>query len=227
MINAILCTTILFFLICILTLLYYNLNEIKSLIKNAENDKRVYPEYQPYQTSQQNIIVADDSVQVYDRSKLYDAQVNPNRRTNYYELPTATFKQNIDIATRGYPDTYILIGLLISVPKKLRLDKDTNKNKKNKKDKKEKKNKKDKHDIELTHEKRVVLKLFSRQEYPYSRRYEYYALDDNYGNYIKYPIEVRGDEIYDGDVIPVIGYDTLFNVQLYKYDMPRYFPTIF
>lgn len=138
------------------------------------------------------------SVINYDRSKLLDPLVNPNRRPNRYELPDVRFQSVIDLATRGYPDSYILMGLLIQKCKNKRC-----KNKDNK-----------------------VLKLFGRQEYPGSDRYEYYALDDNYGNYIKYPIDVRQNELYDGDQIFVTGFTSKFELTLYKYDMPRYYPHI-
>jgi hypothetical protein len=157
-------------------------------------------------------------VQFYDRSKLYDPQVNPDRRPSIDELPTRDFQKEIDIATRGYPDAYIMMGLLISDSRRKEVknfDKKENR-------KKSKKN--NKYDGDIAD--RVVLKLFGRKNYPYSARYEYYALDDNYGNYIKYPIDLRRDEIYDGDDIRVVGFDRIFNVNLYKYDMPRYYPYI-
>lgn len=163
--------------------------------QNSQQNKEILRNVgaeQPFVQEPLNIILDNEYntgiVQNYDRSKLYDPLVNPDRRPNRYELPRTYFKKQIDIATQGYPDSYVLMGLL--------------------------------------HHKDQILKLFGRQEYPGSYRYEYYALDDNFGNYIKFSIENRKNEIYDGDRIKIKGLKGLYKANLYKYDLPRYLPDI-
>lgn len=166
----------------------------------AKNDKK--PNYNITKIVEPPINQNYDTIRNYDIGKLVDPLVNPDRRPNRYELPNIEFQKTIDIATQGYPDSYILMGLLIS--------KSNCKNK----------------NCTKNHGDKKILKLFGRQEYPGSNKYEYYALEDNFGNYIKFPINIRQNEIYDGDFINVIGFDNTFQVTLYKYDLPRYYPHI-
>jgi len=72
-----------------------------------------------------------------------------------------------------------------------------------------------------------ILRLFGRQEFPNSTRYEYYTLINSGNDMIKVPITVKGNkELWDDDTIsiPELGYD--YTVKLYKYDAPRYYPDI-
>lgn len=143
-----------------------------------------------------------DSVREYDYDKIYDILEEPTRRVERHEIPNIMLKNRIDIATRGYPDTYKQMGILI-------------------------KTKSDKNDGNYGITENNIIRLFGRQKYPTSKFYEYYA--NIYSSYdqIKIPLKIRKDELYDDDIVYIKELDSKYRVQLFKFDAPRYYPIIY
>lgn len=80
----------------------------------------------------------------------------------------------------------------------------------------------------------VVLPLYGRPTYPGSNKWTYYTSSDKYHT-VKMPISNNGkecnndigcNEIYDGELITLPAYNSVFKVQLYNYDKPRYLPHV-
>lgn len=137
-----------------------------------------------------------DPVREYDLRKIHDPLTEPTRRVPRHHIHPAVFKQYIDIPTRGYPDNYTQIGVLI------RKEDGGNDNK--------------------------ILRLFGRQEYPGSSRYEYYTAVNSTNDQIKVPIEVRGNkELYDDDEVTVTELNEVYTVKMHKFDAPKYYPDIY
>jgi len=72
-----------------------------------------------------------------------------------------------------------------------------------------------------------ILRLFGRQEYPRSERYEYYTAINSGLDQIKIPLDIKRRELYDDDIVYVKELDSNYRVQLHKYDAPKYYPDIF
>lgn len=240
---------------------YYNKNETKPVIydskiidnNNLPNNKIIANDNNYNSPSNINLVndyidpiyINNNNIKNYDYSKLYDPYTNPYRRANQNELPFIELQKNIDLPTRGYPDNYILLGLLIEnhqdhynypthknhYNKKYNKSKSKLKSKLNKKCKRcyeddDEDNYESDNKIVIINKELKKLKLFGRQIYPGSDTYEYYALDDNFGNYIKYEISHKYRELYNNDKVYINGFNSSFTVDLYKRDMPRYFPHI-
>ena len=78
-----------------------------------------------------------------------------------------------------------------------------------------------------------IVKLFARQTYPNSNKYEYYGImSDNGGSEIKIGIDsVNQKELYDGeeisiDILNSTEQNSKFKLYLNKMDEPRYNPYI-
>jgi len=72
-----------------------------------------------------------------------------------------------------------------------------------------------------------ILQLFGRPTYPGSNQYEYYVTTESNGFTNKIPIETKGKEIEDGITVNVPIFDQNkghFQVKLYNYNTPRYYP---
>lgn len=171
-----------------------------------------------------------DPVREYDYRKIYDPLEEPTRRVDRYQIPPAYFKRFIDIPSRGYPDNFSQVGILV------RIHNDHNRHG---------------HAGNASHtghsghsnhsgqEEMVVsnqnnsdnniLRLFSRQEYPGSwTRFEYYTALNSGFDSIKIPIDAkRNRELYDGDTVYIKELNQTYKVQLYNYDSPRYYPDLF
>ncbi len=140
---------------------------------------------------------AVDPVREYDYRKAYDPLEEPTRRVNRYELPRVHFKRSIDMSTRGYPDSFIQLGVLVR-----ELDSDFSQDNR-------------------------ILRLFGRQEYPGSNKYDYYTGINSGNDQIKVPLNVkRKKELYDGDTVYVKELNNSYKVQLHKYDAPKYYPDL-
>jgi len=137
-----------------------------------------------------------DFVKQYDYSKAYDPLEQPVRRIPRHEIHPYSLKRLIDIPTRGYPDNFIQIGILVK-------EGDPSTNKENK-----------------------ILRLFGRQEYPGSERYEYYTAINSGLDNIKIPIDIRRRELYDDDIVYIKELSDHYRVHLHKYDQPRYYPDL-
>lgn len=137
-----------------------------------------------------------DAIREYDYNKIFDPLENPAKRIPRHEIPPYYFKRMIDIPTRGYPDNFTQFGTLIL------------------------KNKNDKMN------QNAILKLFGRQEYPGSNTYEYYTMVNSGMDQIKIPIYGRRRELYSGDMIFIKELESKYEVNLYKYDQPKYYPDI-
>ena len=77
-----------------------------------------------------------------------------------------------------------------------------------------------------------IVKLFGRQTYPGSNKYEYYGItsDSVGGSAVKIPINVNGDkELYDKDQLDIDFLDSSkgnFILYMNDYDRPRYNPFV-
>jgi len=140
-----------------------------------------------------------DPVTNYDRSKLYDPLREPTRRIPRYQLPPYEFKRLIDVPTRGYPDNFILMGILV------------------------------RHDKLMSDDANKILRLYGREVYPGSSdRYEYYTAVNSGLDQIKIPIHNKGNkELYDDDIVYIDSLDSSYKVKLHKYDAPKYYPDLF
>lgn len=139
-----------------------------------------------------------DIVKQYDYHKSYDPLEDPTRRVPRHEIPPIAMKYAMDIPTRGYPDNYNQYGVLI---------------------------REHDHDNKDTNNQNQIIRLFGRQTYPGSDRYEYYTMITSGNDLIKIPIHNRRrNELYDDDTIYIRELNGKYRVQLYKYDAPRYYP---
>ena len=139
-----------------------------------------------------------DVIKEYDYSKLYDPFIEPTRRIPRDQIPPFHLKRLIDIPTRGYPDNFTQYGILINNDKRSEVDDRSNN----------------------------ILRLFGRQEYPGSNRYEYYSAVNSGLDQIKIPLNVRRNELYDGDEVFIEELGQKYRVKLHKYDAPKYYPNI-
>lgn len=138
-----------------------------------------------------------DVIKEYDYSNLTDPLKNPARRVARHEMPPSYFRRMIDLPTSGYPDNYTQIGTLVKKG-------DPNVNQENK-----------------------ILRLFGRQVYPGSYTYEYYSMVNSGLDKIKVPVLTRGrKELYDGDNVHIKELDENYDVRLYRFDEPKYYPDI-
>lgn len=156
-----------------------------------------------------------DILQQYDLRKAYYPLTDPTRRVPSYEIPPYYIKRRIDVPTRGYPDSYTQFGILI----------------------------RDHHDAYSSEEESSgsikenrsgtvngenrILRLFGRQEYPGSNKYEYYTAINSCPDQIKIPLNTkRRWELYDGDIVHIPELNENYRVRLYKYDAPKYYPDL-
>lgn len=140
-----------------------------------------------------------DPVREYDRSKISDPLTSPTRRSPRDQIPPYYLKRQLDIHTRGYPDNYQQMGILVRVSTS-----------------------------ETSDNENRVLRLFGRQKYPSSNKYEYYATINSGNDMIKIQIDNKYDkELYDDDVVTIsaLGSDT-YKVSLYDNDTWTYYPDI-
>ena len=138
-----------------------------------------------------------DIVRQYDYKQAYDPLQDPTRRIPRYEMTPFQLKRLIDLPTRGYPDNFTQIGVLVK-------EGNPDRNIENK-----------------------IIRLFGRQEYPSSNRYEYYTMVNSGNDQIKIPIDTKAKkELYDGDQVFISELDDTYRVQLFKYNSPRYYPDI-
>lgn len=136
-------------------------------------------------------------IEIYDYNKTFNPLEEPTRRLPVYEIPPYYLKKLIDIPSRGYPDNFSQMGVLI---------------------------REDNH--KKSHDNRI-LRLFGRQEYPGSNKYEYYTIINNGNDHIKVPLDnKRKNELYNDDIIYVKELDSDYIVSLYKYDHLRYYPDL-
>lgn len=136
----------------------------------------------------------DDIFIERDKKVINNILVAPERRLPRHAYPPKYFKDMINIPTRGYPDNYQQMGILVR-----------------------------KNDEKL-------LKLFGRQTYPGSNKYEYYVVDSYSNSDNKIPLNVKGDrELNDTEKIDVPWLDSSrgeFDVKIFDYNAPRYNPNI-
>lgn len=137
-----------------------------------------------------------DLVRDYDHRKLNDMLESPTRRVARHHIPPVHLKRLIDYPSRGYPDNFRLLGVLI------RQDGEENGSNENK-----------------------LLRLFGREIYPGANKYEYYTALANGLDNIKLPIETKANkELYDDDELTVLN--KTYKIQLHPYDAPKYYPDI-
>lgn len=138
--------------------------------------------------------IIKDPVREYDYRKIDDPLEEPTRRVPRHWIPPVHIKRHIDFPTRGFPDNFSQLGILVSLSKK---DKDNR-----------------------------ILRLYGRQEYPGSERYEYYTAINSGLDQIKIPLDIKKRELYDGDYVYIDELKAKYEVKLHKYDAPKYYPDI-
>lgn len=146
------------------------------------------------------------AIQRYDYNKIYNPLENPARRVPNYELPPYHLKRLIDYPTRGYPDNFTQYGILKKLDHRVRGEHDHGSG---------------------PQENNFIIRLFGRQEFPGSNKFEYYTMINNGLDQIKIPIYQRRQEFYDGDEIYIPELGSKYVVVLYKYDQPKYYPDLF
>ena len=149
------------------------------------------------------------AIRQYDYNKIYNPLENPARRVPNYELPPYYVKRLIDYPTRGYPDNYTQYGILKKVSHRPTGE-----------------HFHDNHDNNNSQGNNFIIRLFGRQEFPGSNKYDYYTMVNNGLDQIKIPIYSRRQELYDGDDIFIKELDSKYIVSLYKYDEPKYYPDL-
>lgn len=139
----------------------------------------------------------DDLIKMYDYKRAFDPLEQPARRIPRDQMPPFYLKRLIDIPTKGFPDDFTQLGVLVN-------EGDITRNDQNR-----------------------IIRLFGRQAYPSSNRYEYYTLISSGNDQIKIPIHNRnGKELYDDDHIYIKELDDKYRVYLHKYDEPTYRPDL-
>ena len=151
-----------------------------------------------------NPIYDDELIRQYDYNNVYDILQNPSRRVPRYELPPYYVKRLIDYPTRGYPDNYTQIGILRRVDHNLVSGEHHNESQTN----------------------NFIIRLFGRQQYPGSNKYEYYTMINNGLDQIKIPIYGKRQELYDEDEIYIKELGNKYIISLYRYDEPKYYPDL-
>lgn len=171
----------------------------------------------------------DDVVRDYDYSKATDILEEPTRRVPRHEMHPYYLRSSIDIPTRGYPDNFTQIGVLVRDDKRggkrggerggrsRRSDDDQYKDDDDDDDYKKYRD----HDNSNR-----IIRLFGRQEYPGSSLYEYYISVNSGYDSIKIPLEVRRREIYDGDKVYVKELQAHYRANIFKFDGPKYYPDV-
>lgn len=158
------------------------------------------------ESEQEQIIIRPSNGELlahYDQNKLFNPFSEPSRRVPYYQIPRYHFKRLIDIPTRGYPDNYTQLGIIIEEEKENNNGQEHTENKHNR-----------------------ILRLFGRETFPRSDKWEYYIMINSGHDAIKIPIEVSKSELYSDDIIRVPELNSKYKVQLYNFDAPRYYPDI-
>jgi hypothetical protein len=157
-------------------------NNVTNILVKTEKSAETHP-------------IIRDPVREYDYKKSYDPLEDPTRRVDRHNIVPVYVKQHIDMPTRGYPDNFHQLGILVLEGN------ETSDNK--------------------------ILRLFGRQEYPGSNRYEYYTAINSGHDQVKVPLDVkRGQELYDDDIVTISELASDFKVKLHKYDAPKYYPNI-
>jgi len=144
-----------------------------------------------------------DAVREYDYKKIGDPLEEPTRRVPRHWIPPTYFKYNTDIPTRGYPDNFSQFGILV------------------KKERKKAKTYKNNEDTDNN-----VLRLYGRQEYPGSDKYEYYTAINSGYDQIKVPLDIKNRELYNDDIVYIRELGNEYKVKLHRYDAPKYYPDI-
>lgn len=102
-------TPIIFILIILVS------NSMFTTIEKYDNIPHI--ESQPLCIDNTNITSNSEIITEYDIDKIYHPLEEPSRRPSRHYLPMHEFKKNIDRPTRGYPDNFTLIGLLVKIKK--------------------------------------------------------------------------------------------------------------
>ena len=185
---------------------------VRSEVKKALNDKSAeikpagpaptQPNSEEVHIIHETPVAVRDILYDHDVNKLHDPLQAPTKRVPRHLIPPTHLKQFIDIPTRGYPDNYQQLGVLIRDDSGLA-------------------------EGEKPESDNRVIRLFGRQTYPGSHKYEYYTMIPDGLDRIKMPLDVnRNQELYDDDVVTVdlLGKD--YKIRLYKNEGPRYLPDI-
>lgn len=140
----------------------------------------------------------NDIIRQYDYNRIFDVLEQPVRRIERDQMYPSYFRNIIDIPTRGYPDNFTQVGILIKQGH-------SRKNEQNK-----------------------ILRLFGRNKFPSSNKYEYYTAINSGLDQIKIPIDnKRKNELFDDDVIYIRELKDSYRVNLHKFDEPKYYPDLF
>ena len=190
-----------FFVILLTTILILSVScLVYGLIKYK--NKLINCKNKPCSCPQQDNIIREetptpDIIRDYDYRKLADPLEEPTRRVARHEIQPFYLKQMIDLPTHGYPDNFTQLGVLVKVNNLQ--DTDTNR----------------------------VLRLFGRQEYPRSYKYEYYTAINSGLDQIKIPLDIKTKkELYDDDEVYIKELNSFYTVNLHKFDAPKYYPDI-
>lgn len=247
------------------------MDAVSSNPNNPDDPQLIRPELEDLVITQKPNpvpVLNNNAILNYDRSKIYDPLVEPTRRVDRYELPKYYFKNMIDYPTRGYPDNYSQLGILVNASdEQIRLadydhsnlnysydsgyddtfDSYYNQNyskKKRHSNKRKHKHRKSKNFMKNSRynssysrpvtynsnqnqsNENKIIRLFGRQDYPGSNKWDYYITVYSGLDAIKIPLIVRKKELYTGDRVYVPELNMYYRVNLFNYDAPRYYPDL-
>ncbi len=143
-----------------------------------------------------------------DIKVLYDPLEESTKRIPSHQLIPIMGNPLFNYPTRGFTDSYSLYGYLT------RDNNNNNDNNNDNNDMKMNTSMNDPKDLNLNmknnpiKDNNYILKLFGRQKFPNSNEYEYYvSIHTGFNDDIKYTLENRRKELYDGDkvFIDIIG----------------------
>ena len=168
-------------------------------VEPMEQPNKIIPKEALYESAgliQSYNPINNDLVRQYDIRKAFDPLEEPTRRVARHEIHPLHLKRLIDIPTRGYPDNFTQIGILVK-------EGDPHNNQDNR-----------------------ILRLFGRQEFPGSNKYEYYTAINSGNDQIKIPIDIKHQELYDDDIVFIKEMNDRYRVNLHKFDAPKYYPDL-
>ncbi len=193
-------TVIVFILLCTLLigLLAYSIYRSQLLVQHFKPARScpACPTNQPspLPIGPQEIV---DEIRQYDYKKMFDPLEEPRKRIHRHEIPPYAFKRLIDFPTRGFPDNFRQVGILIN--------KDDNADNPNK----------------------IIRLMGRQEYPGSNRYEYHTAISSgNEIIKIPIRNRRRGQELYDHDDIVIPELDSKYTVSMYDYDEPKYYPAI-
>lgn len=178
---------------------------------NNNNEQVVRVVVENNTTNKPNSNIKDHSLSFfqYQKSKAFERVINPllppeRSYENTYGIP-------INVPSRGDVGSFQQIGALYKESVESENQKSGNNNDS------------------------IVLALYGKTTYPGSRKWTYYTSSADSHHQVKMPITHKGkkcdsqygcDEIENDELITIPGYNGIFRVVIYDFDVPKYLPCV-